>query len=47
MGMRPMELVALGVASCSSYDVMRVLRKARQTEPVPERITTTNSSNRL
>ena len=30
MGMRPMELVALGVASCSSYDVMTILRKARQ-----------------
>ena len=30
MGMRPMELVALGVASCSSYDVITILRKARQ-----------------
>ena len=30
MGMRPMELVALGVASCSSYDVVSILRKARQ-----------------
>ncbi|MYK03796.1 MAG: OsmC family protein, partial [Gammaproteobacteria bacterium] len=30
MGMRPMELVALGVASCSSYDVVTILRKARQ-----------------
>ena len=30
MGMRPMGLVALGVASCSSYDVVTILRKARQ-----------------
>ncbi len=30
MGMRPMELVALGVASCSSYDVVTIMRKARQ-----------------
>lgn len=30
MGMRPMELVALGVASCSSYDIVTILRKARQ-----------------
>ncbi|MDE0479159.1 MAG: OsmC family protein [Gammaproteobacteria bacterium] len=30
MGMQPMELVALGVASCSSYDVVTILRKARQ-----------------
>ncbi len=30
LGMRPMELVALGVASCSSYDVVTILRKARQ-----------------
>ncbi len=30
MGMRPMELVALGVAGCSSYDVVTILRKARQ-----------------
>ncbi len=30
MGMRPMELMALGVASCSSYDVVTILKKARQ-----------------
>ena len=30
MGMRPMELMALGVGSCSSYDVITILRKARQ-----------------
>jgi len=30
MGMRPMELVALGVAGCSSYDVVSILHKARQ-----------------
>ena len=30
LGMRPMELVALGVASCSSFDVVTILRKARQ-----------------
>ena len=30
LGMRPMELVALGVAGCSSYDVVSILRKARQ-----------------
>jgi len=30
MGMRPMELVALGVGSCSSYDVVSILKKARQ-----------------
>lgn len=30
MGMRPMELVALGVGSCSSYDVVTILKKARQ-----------------
>ncbi|MCY4265054.1 MAG: OsmC family protein [Gammaproteobacteria bacterium] len=29
-GMRPMELVALGVGSCSSYDVITILKKARQ-----------------
>merc|ERR1712023_383206 len=28
--MRPMELVALGVGSCSSYDVVTILKKARQ-----------------
>lgn len=30
LGMRPMELMALGVGSCSSYDVVTILRKARQ-----------------
>jgi len=30
MGMRPMELVALGVGSCSSFDVVTILKKARQ-----------------
>ena len=30
MGMRPMELMALSVGSCSSYDVVTILRKARQ-----------------
>ncbi|MDD9889513.1 MAG: OsmC family protein [Gammaproteobacteria bacterium] len=30
MGMRPMELVALGVGTCSSYDVVTILKKARQ-----------------
>ncbi len=29
-GMRPMELIALGVGSCSSYDVVTILKKARQ-----------------
>ena len=29
-GMRPMELMALSVASCSSYDVVTILKKARQ-----------------
>lgn len=29
-GMRPMELMALSVGSCSSYDVVTILRKARQ-----------------
>ena len=30
MGMRPMELMALSVGSCSSYDVVTILAKARQ-----------------
>ena len=30
MGMRPMELMALSVGSCSSYDVVTILRKAKQ-----------------
>ena len=30
MGMRPMELMVLSVGSCSSYDVVTILTKARQ-----------------
>ena len=30
IGMRPMELMLLGVGSCSSFDVVTILRKARQ-----------------
>ena len=30
LGMRPMELMALSVGSCSSYDVVTILKKARQ-----------------
>ena len=30
LGMRPMELMALGVGSCSSFDVVTILKKARQ-----------------
>ena len=30
MGMRPMELMALSVGSCSSYDVVTILQKGRQ-----------------
>lgn len=29
-GMRPMELIALGTGGCSAFDVMTILRKARQ-----------------
>lgn len=29
-GMRPMELVLMGVAGCSSFDVISILQKARQ-----------------
>ena len=29
-GMRPLELMVLSVASCSSYDVVTILKKARQ-----------------
>jgi len=49
MGMRPMELMALGVGSCSSYDVVTILRKARQqisacvAEVAAERVDTTPS----
>lgn len=47
MGMRPMELMALGVGSCSSFDVVTILRKARQAisgcvaEVTAERVDTT------
>jgi putative redox protein len=30
LGMRPMELVLLGTASCTAFDVVLILRKARQ-----------------
>lgn len=30
LGMRPMELVLLGAAACSAFDVMLILRKGRQ-----------------
>ena len=30
MGMRPMELLLLGLGGCTSFDVMQILRKARQ-----------------
>lgn len=30
IGIRPMELVLLGVAGCSSFDVVTILKKARQ-----------------
>ena len=30
LGMRPLELMALSVGSCSSYDVVTILKKARQ-----------------
>lgn len=30
LGMRPMELVLLGAASCTAFDVVTILRKARQ-----------------
>lgn len=29
-GMRPMELVLMGVAACASFDVVTILKKARQ-----------------
>ena len=47
MGMRPMELMALGVGSCSSYDVVTILKKAKQwvtaceAEVTAERVDTT------
>ncbi|MBT4255090.1 MAG: OsmC family protein [Gammaproteobacteria bacterium] len=49
LGMRPMELMALGVGSCSSYDVVTILKKARQeitgweAEITAERVDTTPS----
>jgi putative redox protein len=30
LGMRPMELVLLGAAACTAFDVVEILRKARQ-----------------
>ncbi len=30
LGLRPMELVLLGVGSCTAYDVMHILKKSRQ-----------------
>lgn len=30
VGIRPMELVLLGLGSCTAYDVVSILRKARQ-----------------
>lgn len=47
MGMRPMELMAMSVGSCSSYDVVTILKKARQAvtsceaEVTAERVDTT------
>ena len=47
LGMRPMELMALGVGSCSSYDVVTILKKSRQditsceAEVIAERVDTT------
>ena len=38
MGMRPLELMALSVGSCSSYDVVTILKKARQEITVCEAI---------
>ena len=30
LGMRPMEMVLMGVGSCTAYDVVHILKKARQ-----------------
>ena len=30
MGMRPMELVLMGAASCTAFDLVMILKKARQ-----------------
>lgn len=46
MGIRPMELLLLGVGSCSSFDVLQILQKGRndiidcQTEITAERVET-------
>ncbi len=46
MGIRPMELLLLGVGSCSSFDVLQILQKGRndivdcQTEITAERVDT-------
>lgn len=46
MGIRPMEMLLLGVGSCSSFDVLQILRKSRQdivdcvTEVTAERVDT-------
>lgn len=37
-GMRPMELLLLGMAACTAYDVVSILRKSRQ-EPSTCRVT--------
>ena len=50
LGMRPMELMALGVGSCSSYDVVTILKKSRQditsceAEVTAERVDTTTAT---
>ena len=44
MGMRPMELILLGVGACSSFDVVQILQKGRNnvvdcvTEVIAERV---------
>ena len=30
LGVRPMELVLMGMGGCTAFDVMHILRKARQ-----------------
>ena len=46
MGPRPMEMLLLGIGSCSSFDVLQILRKGRQdivacvTEVEAERVDT-------
>ena len=34
LGVRPMELLLMGLGGCTSFDVMKILKKARQ--PVPD-----------